>query len=153
MKALSLWQPWASAIAFGLKKIETRHWHTPHRGLLAIHAAGTNNSITRAAFADLGGIPQAALVFFRAGFRHGADLPRYAVVAFAELYDIEPTSWKESVPTDPLELALGDYSPGRYMWKLRNVRRLLKPFSVPGRQSLFEVPDFLTADDCSEPVA
>lgn len=153
MKALSLWQPWASAIALGLKKIETRGWHTPHRGLLAIHAAGTNNSIVQRAFVDLAVIPQAAQVFFQAKVRHVADLPRYAVVAFGELYEIEPTSWKESLPTDPLELALGDYSPGRYMWKLRNVRRLLKPFSVPGRQNLFEVPDYLTQPDYSEPVA
>lgn len=26
MKAISLWQPWASAMALGLKSIETRHW-------------------------------------------------------------------------------------------------------------------------------
>lgn len=29
MRALSLWQPWASAIAAGAKKIETRGWSTP----------------------------------------------------------------------------------------------------------------------------
>jgi len=39
MKALSLWQPWASAIALGSKRIETRGWATSYRGPLAIHAA------------------------------------------------------------------------------------------------------------------
>ena len=39
MKALSLWQPWASAIALGHKRIEPRHWTTSYRGLIAIHAA------------------------------------------------------------------------------------------------------------------
>jgi activating signal cointegrator 1 len=39
MRALSLWQPWASLIADGRKKIETRHWEMLYRGPLAIHAA------------------------------------------------------------------------------------------------------------------
>ena len=39
MKAISLWQPWATAIAVGAKRIETRHWPTKHRGPLMIHAA------------------------------------------------------------------------------------------------------------------
>src|SRR5579885_2158306 len=41
MKALSLWQPWASLMADGRKKIETRHWRPPAWLLgqpLAIHA-------------------------------------------------------------------------------------------------------------------
>lgn len=39
MKALTLWQPWASLIALGIKRIETRSWSTNYRGPLAIHAA------------------------------------------------------------------------------------------------------------------
>ena len=39
MKALTLWQPWASLIAVGAKTIETRSWSTKYRGPLAIHAA------------------------------------------------------------------------------------------------------------------
>ncbi|MBP0020973.1 MAG: ASCH domain-containing protein, partial [Cyanobacteria bacterium SBLK] len=31
-KAISLWQPWASLIAMGRKKFETRHWSTDYRG-------------------------------------------------------------------------------------------------------------------------
>jgi hypothetical protein len=38
VKALTVWQPWASAIAEGIKTIETRSWSTRHRGPLAIHA-------------------------------------------------------------------------------------------------------------------
>jgi len=42
MKAISLWQPWASLIACGAKPYETRHW-APRRELIgqriAIHAA------------------------------------------------------------------------------------------------------------------
>jgi hypothetical protein len=39
MRALSLWQPHAQAIALGLKPWETRDWPTRYRGPLAIHGA------------------------------------------------------------------------------------------------------------------
>lgn len=42
MKAISLWQPWASLIACGAKPFETRHWAPPRNLIgqrIAIHAA------------------------------------------------------------------------------------------------------------------
>lgn len=42
MKAISLWQPWASLIACGSKPYETRHWAPPRELIgqrIAIHAA------------------------------------------------------------------------------------------------------------------
>ena len=39
MKALTLWQPWASLVALGVKTIETRGWRTDYRGPLLIHAS------------------------------------------------------------------------------------------------------------------
>lgn len=39
MKAISLWQPWASLMVAGKKRVETRHWPLKHRGPLLIHAA------------------------------------------------------------------------------------------------------------------
>lgn len=39
MKLLSLWEPWATLMAIGAKRIETRSWSTPYRGWLAIHAS------------------------------------------------------------------------------------------------------------------
>jgi hypothetical protein len=38
VKALTLYQPWASLVALGVKTIETRSWSTDFRGPLAIHA-------------------------------------------------------------------------------------------------------------------
>lgn len=46
---LSLWQPWATLVALGVKTIETRSWSTHYRGPLAIHAAARRPRI-----ADLG---------------------------------------------------------------------------------------------------
>lgn len=42
MKAITIWQPWASLIACGAKQYETRSWATSYRGLIAIHAAAIN---------------------------------------------------------------------------------------------------------------
>ena len=39
MKAISLWQPWASLWLTPAKVHETRHWPTSHRGWLLVHAA------------------------------------------------------------------------------------------------------------------
>ncbi|WP_439627526.1 ASCH domain-containing protein [Gemmata sp.] len=39
MKCLSLWNPWATLVATGAKRVETRGWHLSHRGPLLIHAA------------------------------------------------------------------------------------------------------------------
>ena len=38
MKALSLWQPWASLWCSKRKVHETRHWRCSHRGWLLVHA-------------------------------------------------------------------------------------------------------------------
>jgi activating signal cointegrator 1 len=39
VRAVTLWQPWASLIALGAKAIETRGWSTSYRGPLLIHAS------------------------------------------------------------------------------------------------------------------
>ena len=39
MKALTLWEPWATLVAEDVKTIETRSWGTNYRGPLAIHSA------------------------------------------------------------------------------------------------------------------
>ncbi|NLE60710.1 MAG: ASCH domain-containing protein, partial [Planctomycetes bacterium] len=39
MKALSLWEPWASLMRCGAKTIETRSWYTSYRGPLLICGA------------------------------------------------------------------------------------------------------------------
>jgi hypothetical protein len=56
IKAISLWQPWASLMALGLKRHETRHWPTAYRGPIAIHAAKT---------LDLAGAPDGLSDWFR----------------------------------------------------------------------------------------
>lgn len=59
MKAVSLWEPWATLVRLKIKRIETRGWSTSYRGPLAIHA--TKHVHTEPvgdwlAYRDVGGI-------------------------------------------------------------------------------------------------
>lgn len=91
MKALSLHQPWASCIALGLKRIETRGWKTAHRGPLAIHASKSVRSIPeeglRLGDVEVWRTPGRGhdLALWRPGDRFAATIPTGAVVATCEL--------------------------------------------------------------------
>lgn len=131
MRAISLWQPWATAIAVGNKSIETRHWPAKHRGWLAIHAARRWDADQREFAAvehALGRLPK--------------RLPLGAIVAIARLVDVKPTEELE-LSIGPIEKIYGNYGPGRYGWIFEDVRPLDEPIPALGRQSFFQVPDAL----------
>lgn len=131
MKALSLWQPWASAIALGHKTIETRSWSTKYRGPIAIHAAKrwTPEQIRFASIEHaLNRMPK--------------RLPLGAIVAVARLARVERTDDIET-SVSPIERIYGDYSWGRYGWVLEDIKPLREPISFRGAQGLFNVPDDL----------
>ena len=130
MRALSLWQPWASLIAVGGKEYETRSWWPPHSVLpsaIAIHAAKREH-------------PE---------FRHDPEvvsllgndpLPKGAVVAVAFLEGAHCT--EEVLPRiTRQEESLGDHSPKRVAWRLTRVWRVPEPISMRGNQGLWTIPD------------
>ena len=166
MKAISLWQPWASLVAIGAKRVETRSWATNYRGPLAIHAARTSQHLN-----DLHGNPH-----FHKVLAGGLSVfPLGDIVAVCDITDCVSTALieradrnrtpeldksisatlrfaghSEAAIADALtaydisdqERSFGDYAPGRYAWFLSNIRRI-QPVRVTGRQGLFEVPDDL----------
>lgn len=160
MKALSLWQPWASAIALGAKRIETRGWPTGYRGPLLIHAARTKvggDAIrqNRIMWAAVLGAPN-----YHAAEAAFHDLPFGALVARCELFDcvaaddtdaIRLAARRTGETYSPHERGLGDYSPGRYAWLLRDIRPLPKPIPMRAFQRLFDVDDGLLAAVAAEP--
>lgn len=129
---ISLWQPWASMVAWGLKQFETRHWSTSHRGVLLIHAAKRwtqaekdycrQYPFNRAIADKLGGAI--------------SDLPFGCIIAAAELVSILETG-KLLLLSDE-ERAVGNFAPGRFAWKLANVKALKAPIPVKGGQGLFK---------------
>jgi hypothetical protein len=160
MKAISIWQPWATAVAVGSKLVETRSWSTNYRGPLAIHAG------KRLHRGELLGLQccwnwcaALAPIGKKMGDKQDLEtlLPFGAVVAVCDLIDVKPTDQftlaEVRTPRYPggsgrpgtwdtwTEEQLGDFSLGRFGWILGNVRPLEKPVPVLGRQGLFNIPD------------
>ena len=155
MKGLSLWQPWASLIATGAKRYETRSWPTNYRGPLLICAA--KGGLPKRELADLlrqkefrmglspvKGQPLSLAAETWAGV-WAEDLPFGKAVAVVDLINCYPT---ENVKIPPLdyERLYGDFTPGRYAWKLDNVRALREPIPVKGAQGLFDVDESVVSE-------
>src|SRR5574343_420007 len=98
MRALTLTQPWATLVAIGAKKIETRGWCTDYRGALAIHAA---KSIPRdlRSFAMMSPVIMDALR--GAGYRSLDDLPMMAVLCTVRVQSIERIFETTKLPDAP----------------------------------------------------
>lgn len=164
MKALTIWQPWASLIACGAKQYETRSWATKYRGPIAIHAA----------MKDPCKLPLLGKEALEQAVREEIDagrcpewyfMPRGKIIATAELVNVWHIVYRpgpdvdkarhigigaESLTTDKhhphfgdyfvpteKEIALGDWTPGRYAWELANVRLLPEPIPIKGKQGLW----------------
>lgn len=135
-KCISLWQPWASAVELLLKKNETRGWPTHYRGPLAIHAAKRQTAEQVEVFTKLLRFEHIWEVFHRHGYDKFSQLPFGCVLCVGSLDDCLPTV---DVKTSTTEFLLGDYSIGRFAWKLNDIVRLKERLYVPGRQGFFNV--------------
>jgi len=121
MKGLTIYQPWANLIADGIKTIETRSWATTYRGELLIHAGKSTK------------------------FWEGDDDMSYgAILAVVDLVTIVPAV--DALDLHPDQCLYGDFSPGRWAWMLRNVRKVDPPLPVRGRRGLW-TPDHADEED------
>lgn len=134
MKALSLTQPWATAIALGIKQWETRSWPTSYRGEICIHAAKGFPQWAKEFAADLE--DERKVKFF--------DLPRQSIVAICELTECRQTETLVA-EISTLEQQFGDYTRGRFAFRLINVRVLSDPVKVRGALGIWTVPDDVEA--------
>lgn len=135
-KALTLTQPWATLVALGIKRIETRGWRTEYRGPLLIHAGkGMPAEAEDFAVALHGRIPQTLPVA-------AGDLPRGVIIAKVRLWRIESTYGAvANGDADDDERELGDYGPGRWAWLLDQVELIDPPVPWRGALNLWEGPD------------
>lgn len=145
MKALTLWQPWASLVALGEKRIETRCWQTSYRGELAIHAAAKlpprwlgasmHGNEFRNELADVLNVARDHTG--RAGVDVAIrDLPYGAILAIARLVSIEETD-RVRDELNRRERVFGNYESGRYAWHLRLVQRFDTPIPAKGNRMLW----------------
>ena len=164
MKAISLWQPWASLIAAGAKTIETRSWAPPKAIIgqrIAIHAAKRKpTSDDLEVLQNLDKMP----VGFMRHPQFGSIMPdgrgRMAlgqVLATAVLADAwqvsndsTPTIYDDGYPmvyqardifdnADKCAKAdpYGDFGVGRWLWFLEDIQKLDPPVPEKGHQGFW----------------
>lgn len=115
MKALSLWQPWASLILDDRKTIETRSWEMLYRGPLAIHAA---KHIEKDACEDFG-------YEWRA-------LPSGAILCIVNVIDCVRFPNPKAPPDE-----YGDFYEGRYGFLMEMVEKFSEPIPARGMQGIW----------------
>lgn len=160
MKAITIWQPWASSIVSGAKSYETRSWATKYRGPIAIHAA------KKPYLPIIKGLPDDVKAVLNNIFDFRNEiLHTGAIIATAELVNVwyicnypgpdidiakhinigaesittnkhDPNFGAFFIPTMQ-EMALGDWTPGRYAWELKNIKGLPEPVPAKGQQGLW----------------
>lgn len=131
MKVITLYQPYAQAIFLGLKEYETRPRQTHIRGRIAIHA-GLRDPET------LSWLPERKLqavneMLARRGALSAAELPRGVILGTVELVDCVPTEWVSGSISET-ERLFGDYSAGRWAWKLQDPVLFSSPIPAAGKQ-------------------
>lgn len=149
MRGLSLTEPWATLVAHGKKQWETRGWKTPYRGPIAIHASkGMPGDCM-----DLCHEEPFRSTLAACGITGPADFydaTRGKILAVADLTNcvlVTPTN----APGEP-EYSFGDYTPGRWMWRIENVRLLDTPVPCKGSLGLWVVTaDVLASLDPERP--
>ncbi|MEK3945555.1 ASCH domain-containing protein [Paenibacillus sp. FSL H8-0282] len=132
MRCITIRQPWATLIALGEKEFETRSWRTAYRGELGIHAGvRIDKKICEQE-------PYKSVLA-----KHGYtanNLPTGAIIATGQLagcYVVTPeVDLREWINGN--EYDFGDYSEGRFAWKLEGVHPLSHPIPAKGRLSLWE---------------
>lgn len=132
MKAISLWQPWASLWLTDAKIHETRHWGTSHRGRLAVHAAKRKIDAM-----DGDRIDEICDSLF--GHHWGQDLPLGAIIGVVNLTDCR--QMKFTAPEHEDDMECGNWDDERYAWRRSEVIKLPAPIPYRGAQGIFNVPD------------
>lgn len=140
MKAISLWQPWASLWCSDRKIHETRHWPTSHRGWLLVHAAKRfekNFEVDD---------PLRMILDDEFDGHWAMDLPIGALIGRVNLVDCVRT---ETFPAgyDGDDYHCGDFADGRYAWKRDEFEVFKRPIPYRGMQGMFNVPESILRAD------
>lgn len=137
MKAITLLEPWASLIAVGAKKIETRSWSTKYRGPLAIHAGKSLKAWhMNLAWKE----PFFSALKSQQVETDGKTAIRYSygsVIATCNLVDCIKMTPEFIQTIQSPELDFGEYAIGRYAWILENVKPLEDPIPAKGALSIW----------------
>ena len=142
IKAISLWQPWASLWLSPSKRHETRHWETKHRGHLAVHAAKRFEIHLHEELVNI--------LDDEFGNLWTRDLPTGALIGMVDLIDCtsdralycKPVDWTDD---ERIDIACGDFGLKRFGWRRGTYWVFREPIPFKGHQRLFNVPHDLVA--------
>jgi hypothetical protein len=138
MKAISLWQPWAS-LWLTVKRHETRARPLSHRGWLLVHATKHIAHDLDPALADI--------VDSEFGSHWGMDLPRGALIGIVKIVGCKPV--EQVYPGGAVpgmvgcqldDFTCGNFAAGRFAIERREVKVFRAPIPFRGQQTLFDVP-------------
>lgn len=139
-KVLTLWQPWATLLVYGFKKIETRpsftSW-TINAGTYLIHAA-------RKWSVELDAIskqPPFKEVLKGLPIITGAIIGSIDVVDCYSImisYEDEINLVGYDIELSENEIAFGDYREGRYAWICESPKVLIKPIPYKNGQGYYQ---------------
>ncbi|MGG6310670.1 ASCH domain-containing protein [Paenibacillus macerans] len=141
MRCITIRQPWATLIAVGAKRLETRGWKTNYRGELAVHAG---KQVDREACET----EPVRSILAAHGYAGPDSLPMGSVVAVCRLNDCFSVLRNDgeralldggdrTVEASGEEYRFGDFTPGRYAWELTELQRLPRPVTAVGKQGLW----------------
>ena len=139
LPAISVRQPWATLLAVGAKRYETRSWETTYRGTIAIHASGRLHRDDERWYWDC---REAQAALDAHGYPEIGFLPLGAILAIGRLIDVGPADFMDTLLSS-WEAAFGDFTPGRWAWEIANVRPLHEPIPYKGALGLWQctIPD------------
>ncbi len=137
MKAFTVYQPFAFAIVAGIKPHETRPRQTNIRGRVAVHAG--KRDAWRTGILENGTMPQIEKMLseYQGTGDRAAHLDYGAVIGTVEIAGCVPVEEVVNRLTER-ERLLGDYSPGRFAWILKNPIIFDEPFPARGQQGWWE---------------
>lgn len=158
MKAISLWQPWASALfaqqlifngdkigVRPLKTYETRSWPMPESLVgqeVAIHAALRRTRDEKDFWLmyvkSLYGNSIACQAFRRIGIDSFEGLPRGCIIGTVVFNSgIRTEKVRLELSADDIEFDWGNYSDGRWAWPQVSSKRFESPILCKGHQGFF----------------
>lgn len=131
IRAISLWQPWASLKAENIKRYETRGLEIAYRGQMAIHAA--KMPIKRA----VKYLSDETRAEVDAIYPNIASLPVGCIVGIGNLVACHEITEEFIAGLTEREKLLGAFSVGRYAWEFEDMTALKEPIPANGKQGIW----------------